>query len=63
LQIGLGAPVLVEIGGKNLNPLEIAELEFKQKRFPITVKRKLPSGEEVVINIKKAIENWLKEER
>jgi DNA-directed RNA polymerase subunit K len=59
LQISLGAPVLVET--KSLDPIEIAKEEFKQKIIPITVKRKLPSGEEIVIDVKAGIENWLKD--
>ncbi|MEM5793999.1 MAG: DNA-directed RNA polymerase subunit K [Candidatus Aenigmatarchaeota archaeon] len=58
LQISLGAPILVK-AEKETNPIEIAKLEFKNKIIPITVKRRLPSGEEMVIDIKKAIENWL----
>lgn len=58
LQISLGAPILIKVE-KKANPIEIAKLEFKNKMIPITVKRKLPSGEEMVIEIKKAIENWL----
>jgi DNA-directed RNA polymerase subunit K/omega len=58
LQISLGAPILVKVE-KEANPIEIAKLEFKNKMIPITVKRRLPSGEEMVIDIKKAIENWL----
>jgi DNA-directed RNA polymerase subunit K/omega len=58
LQIALGAPILTKVE-ETIDPIEIAKLEFKNKVLPITVKRKLPSGEEVVIEIKKAIENWL----
>ncbi len=58
LQISLGAPILVKVE-KEANPIEITKLEFKNKMIPITVKRRLPSGEETVIDIKKAIENWL----
>ncbi|MEM5882843.1 MAG: DNA-directed RNA polymerase subunit K [Candidatus Aenigmatarchaeota archaeon] len=58
LQISLGAPILVKVE-KETNPIEIAKLEFKNKIIPITVKRRLPSGEEMVIDIKRAIENWL----
>ena len=43
------------------DPIKLAKLEFKNKIIPITVKRRLPSGEEMVIDIKKAIDNWLKE--
>ena len=59
LQISLGAPVLIKMD--ETDPLKIAKEEFKQKIFPMTVKRILPNGSEVVIKIKKAIENWLKE--
>lgn len=59
LQIALGAPVLVK--SEEIDPIKLAKLEFKQGIIPITIKRKLPSGEEIVIEIKKAIENWLAE--
>lgn len=57
LQISLGAPVLIK--SDELDPIKLAKLEFKNKIIPITIKRKLPSGEEVVIEVKTAIENWL----
>jgi DNA-directed RNA polymerase subunit K len=59
LQISLGAPILVET--KSLDPIEIAKEEFKQKIIPITIKRRLPSEEEIVVDVKAGIENWLKE--
>jgi DNA-directed RNA polymerase subunit K len=59
LQISLGAPVLVKT--EETNPIKIAKLEFKQKLIPMTIKRKLPGGEKVVVNVKVAIENWLKD--
>jgi DNA-directed RNA polymerase subunit K len=58
LQISLGAPILVE-QKEDLNSIELAKEEFRNKIIPITVKRKLPSGEEIVIEVKKAIGNWL----
>ena len=58
LQIALGAPVLAKTG-KTINPIEMAKVEFKDKIIPITIKRKLPSGEEVVIDVRTAITNWL----
>jgi DNA-directed RNA polymerase subunit K/omega len=61
LQISLGAPILVKPPPGRWDPAEIARLEFKKGLIPMTIKRKLPTGEEVVIDIKKAIENWLKE--
>ena len=60
LQIALGAPILLpqeEIG--ELDSINIAKKEFKSKMIPITIKRKLPDGEESVIEVKAAIENWL----
>ena len=60
LQIALGAPILLpqeEIG--ELDSINIAKKEFKSKIIPMTIKRKLPNGEETVIEIKAAIENWL----
>ena len=57
LQISLGAPVLVKTEAKD--PLQIARQEFKQLLIPITIKRRLPSGAEEVVEIKKAIKNWL----
>ncbi len=57
LQISLGAPILVK--SEETDPIKIAEAEFKEKMIPITIKRKMPSGEEVVVEIKPAIENWL----
>ena len=57
LQIALGAPILVQ--AEATDPMDIAKQEFKQKMIPITIKRKLPDDQEVVIEIKKAIDNWL----
>ncbi len=57
LQISLGAPVLVQ--AEQTNPIEIAKAEFKERIIPITIKRKLPSSEELVIDVKKGIENWI----
>jgi DNA-directed RNA polymerase subunit K len=59
LQISLGAPILVKT--EKTEPIEIAKDEFREKIVPMTVKRKLPNGEEMVIDIKKAIENWIVE--
>lgn len=60
LQISLGAPVLIKTE-EALSPIELAKLEFKSKILPITIKRKMPTGEESIIEIKKAIENWLED--
>ena len=41
LQLSLGAPVLVELGGE-VDPLEIAMKEMKQRKIPIIVRRYMP---------------------
>lgn len=61
LQIALGAPVLVKTD--LTEPILISKQEFKEKMIPITIKRKMPSEEEVVIDSKKAMENWLVEHK
>lgn len=61
LQIALGAPILVKTNFTE--PILIAKQEFKEKMLPITIKRKLPSGEEIIVDVKKAIENWLIEHK
>lgn len=58
LQISFGAPVLVE-GGDSLPPIEAAKQEFRNKIIPITIKRVLPTGEQIIVDTKKAVENWL----
>jgi len=61
LQIALGAPILIKT--EEGSSIKIAMAEFKEKMIPITVKRTLPNDEEMVIEIKPAIENWLKDHR
>ena len=39
LQISFGAPVLIEVPGTMLDPIDIAVLEFNKGIIPITVKR------------------------
>ena len=60
LQIALGAPILIEKKGE-VGPTELAKIEFKEKIIPITIKREMPSGEGVVIDVKRGIENWLED--
>jgi DNA-directed RNA polymerase subunit K len=60
LQIALGAPVLVE-NPENPSSIEIAQAEFRAKMIPMTIKRELPNGEKVIVEIKKAIANWLED--
>lgn len=59
LQIALGAPVLVKATSQD--PTEIAKEEFRACVMPITIKRRLPNGEEIVVDVKTAIKNWLSE--
>lgn len=59
LQISLGAPVLVKAEEKDAS--KIARHEFKENVIPMTIKRKLPSEEYSVVEIKRAIEGWVKE--
>ncbi len=59
LQISLGAPVLVRT--EETEASKIAKQEFKENVIPMTIKRKLPSGDYVTVEIKKAIENWVNE--
>lgn len=43
LQISMGAPPLVDVGGES-DPLMIAHKELKEKKIPITIRRHLPDG-------------------
>ena len=61
LQISLGAPILIKTDLKD--PADIAKLEFKEKIIPITIKRKLPSGEYVIVDVKEAIGNWMEDHK
>ncbi|MDI6826491.1 MAG: DNA-directed RNA polymerase subunit K [Candidatus Aenigmarchaeota archaeon] len=61
LQITLGAPILVKVETNEFDPIKIAEEEFKAIRIPMTIKRTLPSGEVVVVDIKSATKNWLED--
>ncbi|MCX8178746.1 MAG: DNA-directed RNA polymerase subunit K [Candidatus Aenigmarchaeota archaeon] len=59
LQIFLGAPVLIKTDSSD--PMEIAEQEFKQVKIPMTIKRPMPDGSKEIVDIKKAIKNWVEE--
>ncbi len=39
LQVSLGAPILIDVPTSQVDPVEIAELEFAAGRIPITVRR------------------------
>lgn len=47
LQIAMGAPVLIELSGPVVNPVEAAIREFKDGVIPITVKRIVPPKHEI----------------
>ncbi len=59
LQVSLGAPVLMKTEATDAS--KIAKHEFKENVIPMTIKRKLPSEEFSFVEIKKAIESWVKE--
>ncbi len=59
LQISLGAPLLIK--SNEVEASKIAKNEFRDNLLPITIKRKLPSGEHSVVEIKKAITTWVRE--
>lgn len=43
LQIAMGAPVMVELEGE-IDPLEVARKELKERKIPIIIRRYLPDG-------------------
>jgi len=45
LQISMGAPILINIQGKKIDPIKIAEEELEAGILPIMIRRTLPSGE------------------
>jgi DNA-directed RNA polymerase subunit K len=44
LQVSLGAPILIDVPPTQVDPVEIAELEFAAGRIPITVRRRAAPG-------------------
>jgi DNA-directed RNA polymerase subunit K/omega len=58
LQIALGAPILIK-AGEMTSSIDLAKEEFRNKIIPITIKRELPSGDKIIVDVKKGIENWL----
>ena len=44
LQISMGAPILIEAGKSDTNPIAIAIKEFEAGILPITIRRTLPDG-------------------
>lgn len=61
LQISLGAPLLVKVEKEEIDPINIAETEFKEIRIPMTIKRPMPDGSSETVDIKKGTKNWLEE--
>ena len=59
LQIALGAPVLLKVKQDKFDPTELAVKEFKECKIPMTIRRTLPNGEVVIVDIKPGIKNWL----
>lgn len=47
IQIELGAPVLIDVPEGVSDPIEIANLEFEKEAIPMTVVRRLPTGEKI----------------
>ncbi len=62
LQISLGAPILTKVEGE-LEAINIAKKEFREKIIPITVKRKLPDGVETIIDARKGMGNWVEDHK
>lgn len=42
LQIAMGAPVLIKVKKSEINPIELAKMEFEKGVVPLTVKRRMP---------------------
>ncbi|KXA90927.1 DNA-directed RNA polymerase subunit K [candidate division MSBL1 archaeon SCGC-AAA259D18] len=47
IQIELGAPVLVNVPEDVSDPTDIAAIEFEHDAIPMTIVRRLPSGERI----------------
>jgi len=56
LQLSLGAMPLIDIKGLPKDPVEIAKEELKRGVLPITVVRRLPSGEVELLPVSKLVE-------
>ncbi len=59
-QIVLGAPVLIK-GSKGMDAMDIAKAEFVAGKIPMTIKRPMPSGEKLPIEVQAAVKNWVKD--
>lgn len=47
IQIELGAPVLIDVPEEMSDPIDIANMEFENDAIPMTIVRRLPSGERI----------------
>ncbi len=63
LQISLGAPILIKTEKEDFESIDIAEKEFTANKIPITIRRPMPNDSKVIIDIKKAVQNWLEEHK
>ncbi len=61
LQISLGAPLLIKTDKEEIEPIEIAEKEFKDVKIPMTIKRPMPDDSREIVSIKQAAKNWMKD--
>jgi len=59
LQIALGAPVLIKVKEDRFDSTALAAEEFKACKIPMTIRRTLPNGQVIIVDIKPAIKNWL----
>jgi len=57
LQISMGAPILIEELEKLRSPVEVAEKELEYGILPLTIRRKLPSGEIIDVSLKELLEH------
>ena len=44
LQIAMGAPIIIEVPGALVGPIDIALLELDSGALPLTIRRTLPNG-------------------
>jgi DNA-directed RNA polymerase I, II, and III subunit RPABC2 len=43
VQIAMNSPVFIDIGDET-DPIEIAKMEFKEKKLPFIIQKKFPDG-------------------
>lgn len=53
LQISMGAPILIKPPEEMVDPTEIAILEFKERKVPMTVVRRIKNKSPIIIDINK----------